>query len=236
MDTQAMIDAVEPVAGRMVMCLSCYGHGLSRMDCVCHGGGMANTECSPCDGCDANGTIPDPKTAVFRTLLKGVAGSEGEVCRGGHYKESTPVLTCPACGELSDEDPGRIGVVAPLPGLLVRCGGGFFGGMEYLHSWFEAKGKVCPGCTNTDWVRNEWPHHSASGFVGELLTLLEAGGLTCESVLGAHKLADNRDDWMFFIREGNNPPVIEHGATKDAAAQAAIIAFAGTFAEVQDGN
>jgi hypothetical protein len=92
-DTQEMIDAVTPVAGRMV-------------------GAIDDVSLERC-------TIPDPKTEWARTLLKGVAGSEGENC------------------------PGSV--------------------------------------------------------------------------------------WMFFIPEGNNPPVIEHGATKDAAAQAAAIAFAETF-------
>ena len=39
-------------------CPDCGGTGLSRFDCICHGGGNATRECSPCETC--NGTGIDP--------------------------------------------------------------------------------------------------------------------------------------------------------------------------------
>ena len=39
------------------VCPDCNGEGLSTYDCVCHGGGMATKECSPCHTCGGTGVV-----------------------------------------------------------------------------------------------------------------------------------------------------------------------------------
>lgn len=34
------------------LCPGCGGNGMSSFDCICHGGGMATPECSPCPTCE----------------------------------------------------------------------------------------------------------------------------------------------------------------------------------------
>ncbi len=60
------VDPTAPSAGRFsaylrqrlrvsLECKECGGSGLSRLDCICHGGGGATVECSPCLSCKGIG-------------------------------------------------------------------------------------------------------------------------------------------------------------------------------------
>ncbi len=41
--------------GRRIVCPYCKGTGQRSLDCICHGGGEATRECSPCPYCEGLG-------------------------------------------------------------------------------------------------------------------------------------------------------------------------------------
>jgi hypothetical protein len=82
----------------MSICPDCAGTGVSRFDCICHGGGRATKECSPCYRCEATGEIPyipeQPTEQGYECTFVGQCGCAGdkEYCEGSFAKDSEP---CP---------------------------------------------------------------------------------------------------------------------------------------------